>query len=334
MSTARTILLRVAWLTAVGTGCTREISYHAYRPELHVAPNPPSLETPSRTDVLHQRIPERIDVLWVIDNSSSMLAEQEKLADTFPVFLRTYRDSGLDWQVGVISTDMDDPTQRGKLQAAAGYLWDDPTVPEPISVFAQMATLGRDGSAREQGRAAIQAALSEPLRSGYNDGFFRDDAKLSVIIVSDERDFSNDEPGLYPFLTWFDTLKPDRSMLEISAITQVDTRCAEQPSADYLALTEATGGVAFSICEDDWTPILEVLGARAAGLGREFFLAEVPVPDTIEVSIEDEEYLFLFEAEVDWTYDAVRNSINFLTYMPRASAEVYIRYDLAAGESR
>lgn len=324
----RTLLGSLAALTLAG--CTNDYQIGALPEPIPVSPNPPDLEILPVEDVMVQRIPEQVDVLWVVDSSSSMEAEQRKLAENFPVFLQYYRNSGLDWQIGVISMDMVDGEQKGRLQGGAGYLWVDEAVPDPTGVFKQIAVLGTGGHFQEKGRAAAYAALSKPLVTGYNGGFFRDDAKLSVIFVSDENDRSGDDPSLGDFKSFLTDLKPDPSMITVSAIVGLsDDSCARAEGRDYRNLVGATGGAEFDICRGDWTPILEELGVRGLGLEREFFLSRFPVVDTLEVWIEDEGERFDFEPGVEWVYDGARNSLVFLDYTPRASAEIHAVYEEA-----
>src|SRR5262245_57636987 len=47
---------------------------------------------------------EKIDVLFVIDNSGSMGQEQANLTANFPMFIQVLNDSGLDYRVGVTTT--------------------------------------------------------------------------------------------------------------------------------------------------------------------------------------------------------------------------------------
>ena len=47
------------------------------------------------------------DILWVIDNSTTMTEEQELIATHFDAFAEVLLQSGSDFQVGVTSTDID-----------------------------------------------------------------------------------------------------------------------------------------------------------------------------------------------------------------------------------
>ena len=57
--------------------------------------------------------------------------------------------------------------------------------------FADRIQVGIGGSDKEKGIDAAYQALSEPLISGYNGGFLREGATLSIIYLSDENDCSD-----------------------------------------------------------------------------------------------------------------------------------------------
>ena len=48
-----------------------------------------------------------LDILWVIDNSCSMTEEQQALSQNFASFVQYFVGSGLDYHIGVVSTDWD-----------------------------------------------------------------------------------------------------------------------------------------------------------------------------------------------------------------------------------
>lgn len=62
-------------------------------------------------------------------------------------------------------------------------------------------------------------------------------------------------------------------MVELSAIVALDNPCGNSKTgSDYREAAAATGGVEFNLCAADWSPFLEQLGIRAAGLSRTFHL--------------------------------------------------------------
>jgi len=342
--------MRAGWLLALAgvaalSGCKR--TYDFVEPvEVPTAGEPPSLETPVKTDVITQVTTPEVDILWVIDNSGSMAEEQAKLASNFSAFMEFFLDSGLDWHIGVVSTDCDG-AEKGKLQGAGGYRYLDVDSPNPVALFQQMATLGTNGSFDERGRRAAYSALTDPLLSGYNAGFYRENASLHVIVISDENDYSAQNPSRNEFINFMNSIKPDPETVTFSSIVGPQNGCATaEAGTDYLAVTAAVGGITESICLDDWAPVHEQLGLQAAGLKREYFLSDVPVAGTIEVVVEDGDYVYeginLTEGEdpetdceslacFQYEYDERRNSIVMLDYVPSPLAKIIVSYELLEG---
>ena len=300
-------------------------------------PNPPVLESPVQQDRIVQVTTPSVDVLWVVDNSCSMYEEQTSLTNNFDAFIEYFIDSGLDWHVGVVSTDMDDTSHRGKLRTANGVRYIDENVSNPVSTFRSMAQMGTSGSYNEQGRAAAYTAL-ETLRNGYNSGFYRDAASLSVVVISDEDDYSANNPvSRTEFINYLLNLKVSPDMVNFSSIVGPPGSCstAAEEGTDYIAVTNAVGGIMWSICSSDWATVLDELGMQAAGLKREFFLSQLPVISTIEVWVVFEGVTYTFdEGSCDdcYTYNVARNSVTFNTYVPDPLAEVFIDYDVLAGQ--
>lgn len=308
-------------------------------------PNANIPQTPVRTDNIVQVTEPKVDVLWVIDDSCSMDAEQAKLADNFAAFMEFFVDSGLDYHIGVISTDTASPAKRGRLQAVGAYRWIDTGTPDPVGVFRQMAILGTAGSVDENGRRAVDMALTDPLLSNYNAGFYREEASLHVIVISDENDHSGSVPTRNEFISFLRGLKDDEDRVTFSSIVTPLGGCSTgfEPGTEYIAVTNALGGVTESICTEDWAPVLTELGLQAAGLRTTYYLSELPVPGTIQVTINDGDFVWegidaddpaaVCESATcwDWRYQGMPNAITFLHHVPSANAEVVISYEMLSG---
>lgn len=165
----------------------------------------------------------KADILWVVDNSGSMAWAQEQLKNKFQSFAQKLRETRIDFQLGVTSLDVcrvDEVTGypvtdalcpdasyipdgiklsnkivgplRGALQADPStkqtILHDSPSF---IQSFQRTALLGTKGSAFEHGLWASKLAIEKALDpKGANKGFIRQNASLSIIILSDEEDDS------------------------------------------------------------------------------------------------------------------------------------------------
>lgn len=160
-----------------------------------------------------------MDILFVIDNSRSMLQEQDSLAANFPAIIDELRSAPNQPSVhiGVISTDVgggeicpgtgdEGALQTGDADCNAindGRSFITDIVNEDGSrqtnydgelrdAFSCMAKLGTDGCGFEQPLEAVKQAVENPA----NAGFFRDNAYLAIIFVTDEDDCSIKDPTM------------------------------------------------------------------------------------------------------------------------------------------
>ena len=183
-------------------------------------------------------------------------------------------------------------------------------------------------------RRGVRRRIPELKKDGYNVGFVRDDASLHIVVISDENDHSDGVPiTIGEFVNYLSNLKWSEDMVTFSSIVSPDPVCADasEVGADYHAVTNAVGGIHWSICSDEWGALLEQLGIQASGLKREYFLSALPVPETITVSVVESGVTYTFvegdiESEGDWVYNSTRNSVTFNEYVPGALAEVYVEY--------
>lgn len=309
------------------------------QPGLGEAPEPIN---PIQVDRILQVNRPAIDVLFVVDNSGSMEQEQANLAANFPQFMNYFLGSGIDYHIGVISTDLVTGSQAGKLQSAMGYRYIDEFTDNPTDVFAAMATVGSNGNWEERGRDAVFTALDLRRDAPENQGFYRGGAGLEVVFVSDEDDVS-ELMSETEFLQWFEGLKwsPERTNAHAIVTPRNVNQCPEglTPGIDYLELADATEGQKFNICEDDWAPMLDSLGLATSGLRMEYFLSRLPVLSTLEVTVTSPEGITFQYVEClagdeiedescQVAYTPVRNSITFLDEEPEPFSEVYIQYNI------
>jgi hypothetical protein len=263
----------------------------------------------------------------------------DKVAENFPLFMDYFLGSGLDYHIGVVTADLDSPQANGRLQYGLGEKFIDTNTPAPMDAFFDMAAQGTDGGGVERGLGATYKAI-ELLGDSVNSGFYRDTAALHTIVLSDEEDqtqgslITQDE-----FVDWYDELKQNNEERTFNAIVchNQGEACPSGRASKYINTANEIGGIVWDIERDDWAALLDQLGAQAAGLKREYYLSQLPVPDTITVKVHETNgaTLEFFEAsgdplEGDWTYDEVRNSITFLEYVPGAGARVVIDYTVAS----
>ncbi len=223
---------------------------------------------------------DKMDVLFVIDNSTSMRQEQENLSENFNGFvssLRNFRDSAVDFRIGVTTTAFPLSPYLAESPGEAGNLLQSVDMERPWlshaeanleAKFRALATVGTGGNWDEQPLRALLSALDGPSANQEDAGFLRDDALLAIVIITDEDDLSMQGGGgqapsmLIPvehFVARLDALKGFRGYWAAAVMAGGTAPICSSTFGDALfaarlqAFVEQAGaGVVFSsICEGD-----------------------------------------------------------------------------------
>ena len=202
-----------------------------------------------------------------------------------------------------------------------------------------------DGHSKEKGLHAAWVALEE-LGATSNADFLRDDADLAIVVVSDEPDYSTlgrpdsaDFIGADAFSTWLDGLKGDPARSQLSAIVGISPDGVESPDGcnqgeendqgqgafrgdGYLEAAAATEGVWQSICSEDWSEMLTLLGLLTAGLQDTFVLSKPAYPISVSVTVGG-------QGVSQWEFDLETNAVLFSTAdaIPRPGQMIEIEYE-------
>jgi hypothetical protein len=172
---------------------------------------PPNVQ--SKVDQFNapERQQAKVDMLFCIDNSFSMDDKQAVLANSIDTFIGQFVARGVDFQIGIVSTDVSSTKSsywsdmlpkyvqpnRGRLLSRTSERFLTSTSKNVVQDFKTNAKVGVAGSGREQCFASMLYALSDSniKGGGFNERFVRDDAVLSMIIVSDEDEAVGSDPS-------------------------------------------------------------------------------------------------------------------------------------------
>ncbi|MCK6547227.1 choice-of-anchor D domain-containing protein [Myxococcota bacterium] len=246
-----------------------------------------------------------VDILFVVDDASRTDEAQAALAAAMPAFVDRLVARGTDFHVGVISTDMSEPTESGRLLGVPAVL--DATTPMLADALAQRVALGTSGE--REGISAAAAAVSAPLATSDNAGFLRPGADLAVVFVAR---LDDDSPAAVSVAQHLATLRQaaGSGRLVVGALAGVPgdgfctmpqgTPVAEAPRIAQLVYR--AGGVLRSLC----SPVaseLDVLTDAIVG-APSFALGALPRPSTIDVSVGG-----MTLAPSDWTYEPAENRV-------------------------
>jgi hypothetical protein len=144
----------------------------------------------------------------------------------------------------------------------------------------------------------LEAALGPTTvgTGGCNEAFYRDDATLHLIAISDEPEQS---PHAYShYVALFQSMKSDSDDVVIHAVGGDYPHGCDDATA-YIGAYEAsvaTGGLFLSICTASFGDYLGALAGGSADERRTFELTAPAVPETLQVSIDG------VPAESGWVY--------------------------------
>jgi len=251
----------------------------------------------------------KVDILFVVDNSGSMLGDQKNLARNFFNFIYWASKKAVDYQIGVITTDTSCLVGNPNIIT--------PKTKDVVSTFQKNVKVGISGSYTEKAFQMAKEALAYK-RNTCNKGFLRPDANLSIIFVSDEREQSFG--SIADYIQFFSSLKPkkDTDNIRVSAV-------AGRGFHRFEAVTKHFKGIFADITKHNWSDSLNRLGMLSFGFKTQFRLKRTPIPGSIKVKVNGQEALM--STTKGWYYEASTNAVHFTpNQIPPANGLIEITY--------
>lgn len=250
------------------------------------------------------------DILFIIDDSCSMAEEQSNMALNFNYFINSLTTLSVDFHIGVITTTS--PIFRGAFISNSTL--------DPVSEFSSQIMAGTAGSSQEKGLEMAYLATGSGGQAAPGTPFFREDAFMALIFISDEEDQS-----YYPvsfFEHYFHSLKRASNMIIAHAVAgDYPFGCSTAVfGAGYYDFVNSMFGEFLSICSPDWGVGMELLATQSTGT-TSFELSQIPIQPTIKVFIDG------VEMTSGWRYESSDNFIQFLPgYEPLEGQYVEVKY--------
>ncbi len=254
----------------------------------------------------------KIDILFVDDNSGSMTPEQTLLGQRFTAFINNLSD--LDWQIGITTTDVSNhPTNglQGTTLPLAGFSGEyilNSSFPDAEEIFqktiVRQETINCDiepancPSGDEQPLAASIMAMEKYNTSNKN--LFRNNVDLAIVILSDEDERSDGPPNatqpaevVAKFKSiWGDTknlgvygiiIKPD----DVDCLNTQRQQSGGSGSYGRVIdeLVQLTGGVSGSVCDANYSLMVNYISEKVRELAGSFKLSHTPKEGSVKVSL-------------------------------------------------
>ena len=284
----------------------------------------------------------KVDILIVVDNSASMYDEQAKIGSRFGDFIGDLNNT--DWQISFINTDMTTATGESgwggrfyNLQGASGNVLTANT-PDAQGVFLNTIDRSAEEANCSDSNSATPCATTdeEPLRAiksavSLNRSFFRSDASLAIVVLTDEDELSLGEADATTAESVVNHIKSElgnyKNFSSYGMIVQPgDTSCYDDQTwsggeyGDYIQnLADLTNGLTSSICSTDYSSALRDISGKIKKnlLIKDILLEDDVKAGTLEVTITP-------ATDVKWVLEGRR--IIFESYPPEGS-KIDISFD-------
>ncbi|MEC9283889.1 MAG: hypothetical protein VX642_14340 [Bdellovibrionota bacterium] len=322
----------------------------------------PTVSILDETDEFEQsssNFENKIDILWVIDNSGSMANLQANVANNFSSFITRFKEKSFDFQMAVTTTEAwreyygnqycGQQSNISNYRSNSGVTILDANTLNLEQAFLTNIQQGTAGCGDERALSSMVTALTNTENSNLD--FPRSGAYLAVIVVSDEDDFSHDGgdylwndynyAGLTPVQDFVDAMDVitgstnSRRLYNVSTIGIFDEQCKDDNTPDgQIALrvgelSDLTDGIKASVCANNFAENLELIGEKIVILSSQFYLSREPVIESIEVIVDGS--LVSQSIENGWQYIAESNSIQFYgDAIPIQGASIQINFDPVA----
>ncbi len=303
--------------------------------------------------------PASADIIWIIDESGSTSSDRARIAANADSFFLKAVDAGLDFRMGV--TDMRNGGPGGqpgifaaRATSTTGDRWILPNEPAAFadSVADPSGTDIADGGS-EFGLNQARDAMARHLpRDSGDPSKVRDDAKLVVIYVTDEKpdeietggagagilNEGNIEPTAAEAAQILTFLQPYiQNFVDEDAIAHLISEplpfasptCSSggaEHAYGYYEVIQALGGQAGSICADDLGPVLDAMINAIIGDASPIVLSKVPISASISLARDG---LSVFRSrEQGWDFRSSSNAIIFfnMPFDPANPSDVVVSY--------
>ena len=264
----------------------------------------------------------QIDILWVVDNSSSMQDEQTSLANNFEDFITDFVDvEVIDFRIAIITTESH-INRVGPNDLTLGVAQNDKQ--DFIDLFKEKIAVGITGLGNERGFTFTKKFLKL-----YKTSWVRNGAYLVIIYVSDENDHSvtlSDNSVSHWVRAFAEESGTPQSLLKIySIINTVSTSTGF--GERYKLASQMAGGLVGDI-SGDFATVLEDFSDNIMRLARSFALSFEPEDvSSMEVRVNG-----ALVSSSSWSYDVSTRTLEFRQgSAPSAGASIKISCSSSGG---
>jgi hypothetical protein len=333
-------LLSIILIACALVGCKNETDDFVYKDSPKVQP-----KSAKSYSVRNLVADAKVDILWVVDNSGSMNDIQQNIVKNSALFMKDFiQNNIMQWKMGVISTDKKD---RPYIGFDANDILDHKTT-DPVSKLQKaINSLGIYGDASEYVFYNSLRMMTDPIYKS----FFRDDAHLAIIMVTDEKEQSEDrfgsQYGPYSLINSIKRIKGSEKILRFYGafnfrdLQNCNSNWTDFAGSPFEVVINETSGIHMSACTQDFGRDLAEIGKDILSIVDTpyILLNENPIIKTIKVKFANVELKGGPKSEGGlWYYNEEFNRINFysMEFIPDSIPDprITIEFDIDDGYNR
>lgn len=259
----------------------------------------------------------KVDIIWLIDNSSSMEQYQTTLKDQVDGVVNKMNELKLDYNMVVITTDIRTNGNGGQFVGSPKVI--KKSTPQLVENLKNKIVQGQSGSSYEQGLESLKRVLSKSYLEKEGQGFLRDEALLVINVLGNEDDQSLGSVSDYAAM--LNQLKGAQHdsvtggwVLNFIGVLEDSYLCrtfsdASRPGFRYIELADKSGGIKESICTTNLTDAVSHIQVKVISVLTDFKLSKKPRLDSIKVLINGVN--IPQDAVNGWSYIESANVIRF-----------------------
>lgn len=302
-------------------------------------------ETLSKTDGFVAKTDPKVDIVWVVDNSGSMKEEQGAVISNAGEFFNQLSNKHLDFRLAAITTDNEKIVFPGNSKIPPRTGWT--SASDGSQAFVNNVNAGLKGSGTESGIHFAEKAI--------NTGTVvpREGASLVFVMLSDEGDHyacyhgGSVQNAADPCNGGTD-FDPNNNVFKangykVYAIIGLNSsgqaaKCTGSGTSattinnqwpGYYNLAQATGGMAGTICSNDYSQLLNSITNQAAAAASSYVLSHIPMSSTVVVKKNGE--VVPKDSNNGWMYNSSNNSIVFSgTSFPKVGDIILVNYEYSS----
>ena len=307
--------------------------------------NDVNFSVPSTSQDFNQTLAynNKVDFLFIMDNSDSMAKARVNLFNSLPGLVEALNKLKLDFRLASTSTTMASWfSMAGRLFGEPKYITSE--TPNFLAKLKERILIeGPPGSSIEKGLDSMLNVLSETYQNSEGQNFLRSDSLLVVVYVTNEDDGSDkinsssktDQTKYYS--DFLNSLKPTWSngergwIFNFVGLTSLNEPCStgsngtKIPGIRLMELANKSKGRIESICQANLGFAVSNIKARIMQFLTDYKLNSIPNVDSIKVFINGAE---IPKNDVNgWSYIANLNVVRFNgNAVPTADADIRIDF--------